>query len=335
MASESQVNPGPLRSTGARLPDFFIVGSPKTGTTALHTMLRRHPQIYMPMLKEPQFLADDLRPHSSARGARGAEYPQTMSEYLALFEEAGPEQRVGEASSTYLASHTAASIISDLQPAARIIVILREPASFLRSLHLQYVQTHIETEKDLRTAISLEVARSEGKRIPRKLHRPQLLQYSDQVRYVEQLGRYRAHFTPEQVLVLIYDDFVDDNLATVRRVLGLLEVDEDFQVTVKKRNVTNRTVRSSLAGYLMHVRRTQRGLIARSGKATVEALTSTRVRRGAARMLRPLFVRNQVPPADEVLMNELRRRFKPEVVALSEYLDRDLVRLWGYDEPVR
>ena len=30
-------------------------------------------------------------------------------------------------------------------------------------------------------------------------------------------------------------------------------------------------------------------------------------------------------------MAELRRRFKPEVVALSEYLERDLVELWGYD----
>jgi hypothetical protein len=34
---------------------------------------------------------------------------------------------------------------------------------------------------------------------------------------------------------------------------------------------------------------------------------------------------------DEGLMIELRRRFKPEVVALSEHLGRDLVRLWGYD----
>ncbi len=31
-------------------------------------------------------------------------------------------------------------------------------------------------------------------------------------------------------------------------------------------------------------------------------------------------------------MQELRRRFKPEVVALSEYLQRDLVALWGYDD---
>ena len=39
------------------------------------------------------------------------------------------------------------------------------------------------------------------------------------------------------------------------------------------------------------------------------------------------------PPPDESFMLELRRRFKGEVVALSEYLDRDLVTLWGYDEP--
>jgi hypothetical protein len=42
-------------------------------------------------------------------------------------------------------------------------------------------------------------------------------------------------------------------------------------------------------------------------------------------------VRNDVPPTDESFMLELRRRFKPEVVALSEYLSRDLVGLWGYD----
>ena len=30
-------------------------------------------------------------------------------------------------------------------------------------------------------------------------------------------------------------------------------------------------------------------------------------------------------------MQELRGRFKAEVVALGEYLDRDLVSVWGYD----
>ena len=49
-----------------------------------------------------------------------------------------------------------------MQPDARIIAILREPASFLRSLHLQLLQNHVETEKDLRKALALEAARRQG-----------------------------------------------------------------------------------------------------------------------------------------------------------------------------
>ena len=44
-----------------RIPEFFIVGHPKSGTTALYEMLRTHPQIYMPELKEPAYFATDLR----------------------------------------------------------------------------------------------------------------------------------------------------------------------------------------------------------------------------------------------------------------------------------
>jgi len=40
------------RASGRKLPEFFIVGQPKSGTTALYEMLRSHPGIYMPELKE-------------------------------------------------------------------------------------------------------------------------------------------------------------------------------------------------------------------------------------------------------------------------------------------
>jgi len=88
----------------------------------------------------------------------------------------------------------AAGRIAQLQPQARIIAIVREPASFLRSLHLTYLRAHVESVKDFREAMSLETARSEGKHIPSRSHLPQLLQYSDHVRYVEQLRRYTNTF---------------------------------------------------------------------------------------------------------------------------------------------
>jgi len=327
---ESPQSPPAAGAVQKRVPDFFIVGHHKSGTTALYEMLRRHPQIYMPDIKEPRFFASDMR--SRFQSSREHLLPETLDEYLSLFTAATPEQRAGEASPSYLWSHTAASRIADAQPAARIIAILREPASFLRSLHLQLLRSHVETKKDLRKAIALEAARREGRRIPRRSHRPQLLQYSEHVRYVDQLRRYHAVFPPEQVLVLIYDDFRHDNQATVRRVLRFLEVDDAHPIDEVQVKLTTRTMRSQQLDDVLHSLSLGRSPAARAAKATVKALTSPQLRRDALGSIRRQAVYGDVPPPDESFMMELRRRFKPEVVAASEYLDRDLLALWGYDE---
>ncbi|MGH2854826.1 MAG: sulfotransferase family protein [Solirubrobacteraceae bacterium] len=314
--------------SGRRVPDFFIVGHAKCGTTALYEMLRRHPQIYMPELKEPAFFAADLR--SRFQRPTSGPLPQTLAEYLALFAAARPEQRVGEASSSYIVSRTAASGIAELQPAARAIAIVREPASFLRSLHLQLLQNHIETQRDLRKALALEEARRQGRRIPRRSPRPQALLYSDRVRYVEQLRRFHERFGRERVLVLIYDDFRRENEATVRRVLRFLEVDELAPIEASEANPTVR-VRSQRLDDLVHTLSVGRGPLSRAAKAPLKALTSARLRGAALRTVRRRVLVGEPPPPDEELMVQLRRRFKGEVVALSEYLGRDLVALWGYD----
>jgi hypothetical protein len=303
-----------------RVPDFFIVGHHKSGTTALYEMLRRHPQIYMPDLKEPRFFAEDLRfqfqPNPSDR------LPKTFEEYLSLFEEAGPEQRVGEASPSYLKSRTAASAIADVQPAARIVAILREPASFVRSLQFQLLQEHVETEKDLRKAMALEEITRGGQQVRR---------YSDHVQYVEQLRRYHAVFPPEQVLVLIYDDFRRENETTVRRVLRFLDVDDKSPIDVMDANPTV-SVRSMRVDKLVRRLHGGGGPASRVVSGAVKALTPQGPRRRLTRTIRRRVVYAKPQPPDESVMMELRSRFKGEVVALSEYLDRDLVTLWGYDK---
>jgi hypothetical protein len=306
-----------------RVPDFFIVGHPKCGTTALYEMLRRHPHIHMPV-KEPWFFASD----QTTELADGL--PRSLEDYLSLFDAVAPGQRIGEATPSYLRSRTAASRIADLQPRARIIALLREPAGFLRSFHLQSVQAHVETEKDLRKALALEAVRREGKRIPRNCLRPQALLYSEHVHYVEQLRRYHAVFPPEQVLVLIYEDFRRDNEATVRQVLRFLEVDDTRPVEVVDANPTVR-LRSQKIEELVRSLYHGAGTTSRAVKATVKAVTPRQLRRDALRLTQRRVVYGAPRPADEKLMLELRGRFKPEVVALSEYLGRDLVTLWGYD----
>jgi hypothetical protein len=316
-----------------RVPDFFIVGSPKTGTTALYEMLRERPRIYLPQLKEPRFLAADMQPRRGhERGPQELGYPTTLHEYLTLFSEATPDQRVGEASAFYLWSHTAAENIAGLQPDARIVAILREPASFLRSLHLLFVRWGVESEKDFRRAISLEAPRREGKHIPRHSHRPSLLQYSDHVRYVAQLQRYRTRFAEDRMLVLIYEDFHRDNEATVRQVLRFLDAEDQAPIDVMNVNVTTRTVRSQRARFILNSLKKGRGPLARTASATIKTLTTQRMRSKASLTVQRRLVRADAPPPDESILTELRERFKPEVVALSEYLDRDLVSFWGYDK---
>jgi hypothetical protein len=319
--------------SNSRVPDFFIVGHAKCGTTALYEMLRQHSQVFMPDHKEPWFFARS-NPNPQTSGERSIAFTgkrtETLDEYLSLFNPARADQIVGEASTSYLWSPTAAGAIHEAQPEARIIAVLREPASFLRSLHLQLLVNRNESEKDFRTAISLDEARREDKLIPKNSYWPQSLIYSDRVKYVEQLRRYDKLFPREQMLVIIYDDFRRDNEATVRRVLRFLDVDDSGPIDVMRANPTV-GVRSTRLLNLTQAVVAGRGPISGAVKSAIKALTPGQLRREYAYPMRRRMVYAEPRPPDEELTLELRRRFKGEVVALSEYLDRDLVGLWGYD----
>lgn len=80
-------------------PDFFIVGAPKCGTTALYWYLAGHPDIGMSKHKEPHFFAPDILDHQ--RQSR------TLAQYLVNFDHATGKSRIGEASTGYLASRIA------------------------------------------------------------------------------------------------------------------------------------------------------------------------------------------------------------------------------------
>jgi len=320
-----------------RYPDFFIVGHAKSGTTAMYEMLRRHPQVYLPenrrgVGKEPWFFAQD-NPNPQRSRARDISYTGRtaikLEDYLSLFQGARADQIIGEGSTSYLWSPTAPARIHAARPDARIIAIFREPASFLRSLHLELLQKGTESEHDFRKAVALDAERLRSRNIPERAYWPAALIYSDRVRYVEQLERYHTLFAREQVLVLIYEDFRADNAATMRRVMSFLGIDEmaletvSANPTVAPRSATLRSVTRGLKTGEQRVWRTLRGL----GKR----LTSRGVRERVLYPVLPRLLFREPAPPDEEFMLELRRRFKPEVVALGDYLQRDLVTLWGYE----
>jgi hypothetical protein len=317
--------PDPLHGA---IPDFFVAGHPKCGTTALHQMLKTHPQIYMPDRKEPWFFAEELH---QATPPRPEGTPRTLAEYAQWFVDAEPGQLVGEATAYYLWSKDAIANIAKVNPGAKIVAILREPAGFLHSLHLQLLEQYTEVETDLERALELEPERREGRSLPRYTYFPAMLLYSEFVRYVEQLERVYAVFPKDNVKILIYDDFRAENETVVREVRRFLGVEVDAPVQTLEANPTVRP-RSQLLNELVHAVGVGRGPLSRAVKATIKTVTPAGPRRRAMHALKRQAVFAPARPPDAALMRRLRIRYRHEVAATSEYLGRDLTKLWGYDE---
>ena len=324
--------PGTDTIEGRRMPDFFLVGHAKCGTTALYEGLQPHPQIFMPELKEPYFFIPEVR---TEERWKLFDAPRTLEQYLALFAPAQPGQRVGEASPHYIWSREAAAGIAAAEPRARIVAILREPASFLRSLHTHLLKSHIETETDLRRALELEGERRQGRSIPSTSRWPRLLLYSEHVEYAAQLRRFYDAFPAEQVLVLIYEDFRRDNRGALEAVLRFLEVDPEAAVAVPESNTTTQQVRRPRLYGALHRISMGDGPTGRVLRPAIKAVTPRSLRRSTLEAARHRLAMGAPEEPDVKLTVELRHRFKPEVEAVSELLDRDLLAKWGYGSSPR
>ncbi len=310
-------------------PDFFIIGQSKSGTSAMYHFLRAHPQIFMCSPKEPNYFARDFLRDPDPGGSF---HPHTEAWYLGLFEGAEPGQRCGEASACYIYSREAIPAIRAFNPEAQLIVMLREPVDFLYSYYLQQRKNPItegEDAPDFATALALEPERKAGRHIPPGCLVPELLYYSERIRYAEQLERVYASFPRDQVLVLIYDDFRADNAAVYRQVLAFLGVDTAFQPVFQTHN----------KGAELRSRRLQRWMRAVTfgegwaapAKRLLTGLIPGPVRKRAVRAVRDRLVFRPKAGPDPALVDRLKRAYRPEVKKVSELLGRDLVRRWGYD----
>ena len=86
-------------------PNFFIVGAAKSGTTSLTNYLSKHPNIFIPKLKEPKFfsLQDNTFPHRGpGDNIVDKRVIKNLEEYERLFIPANDARAKGEASVDYL-----------------------------------------------------------------------------------------------------------------------------------------------------------------------------------------------------------------------------------------
>ena len=139
-----------------RRPDFFFVGHPRSGSGLLDSFLKGHPDLFMSR-KELHYFGSDLRYHDP---------PRSLENYLAHFKGAKGEARVGEASTWYLASEKAAQEIRQFaDDDVRILMLLRDPVTWLASLHSHLVFTGDEDIEDFEAALDAEPDRRQGRRL--------------------------------------------------------------------------------------------------------------------------------------------------------------------------
>ena len=193
-SEHSQRAPRSALQFALRLPDFIIGGAPRSGTTWLYELLSRHPDVFLAKPSQPEpkfFLVDDLY-------ERGIEYySQTW------FAEARPGALVGEKSTNYLESATAACRIHRDLPFVKLVFILRNPVARAYSNYLWSRKNGLENEA-FEQALALEEERE--RQIPDRLRYARPHAYFSRGLYADLLEPYLSLFGRKQILCLRFDD---------------------------------------------------------------------------------------------------------------------------------
>lgn len=290
------------------LPNFFIVGAAKSGTTSLYHCLAQHPDVFMPELKEPHYFVD------------WGKYVSSLGEYEALFSGVSGQKAIGEASTGYLFEQETPGRIKGLIPGARIIIILRNPADMAFALWRHMRRLGKRGEK---LSFEKALAAEPGRMADPAFRACQFeswhgnFYYFGRALYHGQVNRYIDAFGPDRVLVLIFEEFREDPLGMCRQVFGFLGVDTGFRPEASAKNVGREVRHRGLKKLLDEPTPSQ---------ARLAALLPEGLRAGGRRLLVRLNSK-PVHPLDPVLKKELMDRFMPDVKMLEGLLGRDL-SLW-------
>jgi hypothetical protein len=216
------------------LPDFFIAGVPKAGTTALHSALARHPSLYMSAVKEPKFFLTDGPP--PADGGPGdiktyREHVWRRSDYEALFDGARGDQIKGESTPFYLYNRDSQLRIKQLIPDAKMIVVLRDPVERAHSNWTHLWSAGLDPSGDF-----LDACAKEDQRIAAGW--ADFWRYIGLGMYGEQLSHLYTIFGREQVLLFKYRELLTDPVPVLNRACDFLGVRPGVLAELPRENVT-------------------------------------------------------------------------------------------------
>lgn len=283
-----------------KIPNLFIVGAPKCGTTSLHYWLSQHPEIFMSKPKEPKYFCKDL---DSAKIKK-------MDHYLALFKNVKDEKNIGESSTNYLYSPVAPNKIYQFNPNAKIIIIIRRPDEFIASLHSNKIRQGREKSKDLKKAIKKDS------------------DYFKRCCFLNYIKNFQKTFPSQQIKIILFDDIKHCPKTTYKSILTFLNVDnKNFSPSIEKKNPNKEIKIKFISNYILpsknfkKIKTPFQKILPKKTKKKIYFFLKNRSEKIKPRK-----------PLDKNLENYIKNKTKKEIKELSQIVNRDLTTLWGYDK---
>jgi len=293
------------------IPNFFILGAAKCGTTALNGLLDRHPSIYMSNLKEPLFFE--------------AEYKKGLKYYTEkYFSTWANEEVIGEARHRNLYLPYVAARIQESIPNPKFIVIVRNPVDRAYSHWWHWRSRGLET-LTFEDAIGEDLERIErgvtfeGPDAPAiwkelldfQTGKSEFRTYVDCGYYARQLRRYLELFPEASLKVILLEDMISDRKAALRGLCSFLGVPPLDEVEAAHASLPRNAASSRaahLVGGVVRMSRVLRYLFLRDGDPTVSFLNRIGAR----------------PPMHPDTRESLLVHYGDHNQALSDILGRDV-----------
>lgn len=286
------------------LPNFFVVGAQKSGTTSLHHYLAEHPDIFLPDQKETKFFVEDTQ------YAHGIEY--YAEKYFSACKD---EKAVGEVDPDYMYFKTGAERIKRHIPNAKLIFIFRNPVYRAFSGYVMAYRRGLELNS-FEEAISIEAERI-GRGYEEDFH----FSYVHRGFYADQVNRFLKNWDASQMHFVLAEDLINKPAETLRRCLTFLGVAPDFVPTLINKKFHEATVPKNLALTVFLRNRNAFPKFRRVARFFVPKLAWRDWLRGR------LSIWN-VKPSDMELKEETRQYlaeiYRPENEKLSRLIGRDL-----------
>jgi len=232
-------------------PNFFIVGAAKAGTTSLYHYLNSRSEVYMSPVKEPHYFSKDIRYKNFNEEYRKSTFIninnylknenleqehitfiEDEEDYLELFREANTEKLLGEISNGYLYSEVAAKEIYKFNKKAKIIIILRNPIDRAFSYWLMDLRG-----KDVCRRSFIEAIVEDQRVVEKGWGKSHL--YVELGLYYDQIMRYMNIFPEEQLLILLYDDMVENQNKFYQQICQFINIPFYSDYSTKRYNVAS------------------------------------------------------------------------------------------------